>query len=66
MSLPLTRTPYDAELGEITEQDREYANDLLSDLQERPRPAPSVEIVAQWLRKVRYEAVIEDRKKRPI
>lgn len=56
------RTPYDAELGKITAQDHEYAFDLLHDLSMND-PQVDRERVALWLRKVRYEAVIADRKK---
>ncbi len=60
------KTPYDAELGKITDEDREYAADLLGDLGDGLPTDQDREIVAQWLRKVRYEAVIADRKKRGI
>lgn len=58
--------PYDAELGAITEQDREYAADLLGDLADDAPTDEALrrEIVAQWFRKVRYEAVMADRGKR--
>lgn len=59
-------TEYDRELGAITDDDRLNASDVLSDLEEmvtEPR-LERVEVVAQWLRKVRYEAVMADRKKR--
>jgi hypothetical protein len=57
MSAP-TPHDYDAELGKITDQDREYALDLLSDLKDETDEASKPYIVMQWLRKVRYEAVI--------
>lgn len=59
---------YDRELGTITDDDRSNASDLLSDVEEltgSPR-LELVETVAQWLRKVRYEAVMSDRKKRSL
>lgn len=59
---------YDIELGKITDQDREYAADLICDyccaLSGGDTDAYAQEQVAQWLRKVRYEAVIADRAKR--
>lgn len=56
---------YDLELGKITDQDREYARDLLEDdLPEELDPHMRIELVAQWFRKVCYEAVIADRDKR--
>ncbi len=56
---------YDMELGKITDQDREYARDLLEDgLPEETDPHMRLELVAQWFRKVRYEAVMADRKTR--
>lgn len=58
-----TSTPYDQELGRITDEDREYARDLLDDIHDGSTDS-AIEIVAQWLRKARYEAVIADRKKR--
>jgi len=62
------KRPYDSELGKITDQDREYAADLLGDLAD---DAPTdlalrMEITASWLRKVRYEAVMADRKMRAV
>jgi hypothetical protein len=57
-------SPYDAELGKITEQDREYAKDMLEDLAEPGQHETPESIAAYWLRKVRYEAVIADRKTR--
>lgn len=57
---------YDAKLGEITDRDREYAIDLLADLAEACLESEPhrQQIVAEWLRKTRYEAVIADRKVR--
>ena len=56
------KAPYDQELGKITERDREYALDLLDDL--GMIADLHEENVAQWFRKVRYEAVMADREKR--
>lgn len=56
--------PYDEELAKITDQDREYAQDVLDDLAEPGKHETPQSIVAYWLRKVRYEAVMADRKKR--
>lgn len=53
---------YDAALGTITAQDREYAADMADDLSDSDRP---VEIIAEWCRKIRYEAVTADRLARP-
>ena len=55
---------YDAELGKITDQDREYAKDLIEDYEEDKEHGIGVATVAEWLRKVRYEAVMADRKAR--
>ena len=57
---------YDRELGRITEQDREYAREILDDIAdyERTGQGDTIELIAQWLRKVRYEAVIADHAKR--
>ncbi len=63
--MTLGGTPYDAELGKITDQDREYAIDLVDDIDEEVDQVERLRIAAQWLRKVRYEAVIADRKSRP-
>lgn len=61
------RHEYDAELGKITNGDREYARDLLEDdLPEETDVNMRIEIVAQWFRKVRYEAVMADRKLRAV
>src|SRR5438874_1290548 len=54
---------YDRKLGTITAQDREYARDLLDDLNEVD-DEPRDELIAVWFRKVRYEAVIADRSAR--
>lgn len=51
---------YDRELGKITDQDREYASRLLLDLRD-VSPEDELRLVAEWVRKVRYEAVIADR-----
>jgi len=59
------RVPYDAELGNITDQDREYAADLISDFLETEGDEIH-ETVAQWLRNVRYEAVMADRARRAV
>jgi hypothetical protein len=58
------KRPYDAKLGRITEQDREYADDLLCDLSNIDTLKESKQTVAEWFRKVRYEAVMADRKQR--
>ena len=55
---------YDANLGEITVQDREYALDLMADLEDDNEGQSALETIAQWFRKVRYEAVMADRKQR--
>lgn len=55
---------YDRELGRITDQDREYAADLISDLKDVETFEEELRLVAEWFRKVRYEAVLEDRDKR--
>ena len=55
----------DIELSKITAQDHEYAKDLLEDLAEG-MPGEQQTIVAQWLRKSRYEAVMADRKARRV
>lgn len=62
----MNETPdYDRELGRITPQDREYAADLVDDIEDFLDDRPGqIEAAAQWIRKVRYEAVMEDRKKR--
>lgn len=55
----------DTKLGEITEQDREYAAELIADCEEEVDDSQrQLEVVAQWLRKVRHQAVIDDRKNR--
>jgi hypothetical protein len=51
---------YDSELGRITEQDREYAGAMLDDFTDE---WTRLECAAQWLRRVRYEAVMADRKR---
>lgn len=56
--------PYDEKLGEITDQDREYAAELLDDLEMSDPLLQEIQTVAEWFRKVRYEAVIADRKTR--
>ena len=56
---------YDTELGQITDQDREYAVHLIADLHGWDLTREEqLRLVAQWLRKARYEAVIADRDKR--
>jgi len=66
MTTDTTATPYDTELGKITDQDREYAQELIDGYEQAISEAPgyALQEVAQWLRKVRYEAVIADRKSR--
>lgn len=59
-----TEHKYDHELGRISDQDREYAADLISDLKDVETPEEELQLVAEWFRKVRYEAVISDRDKR--
>ena len=54
---------YDRELGKITERDLEYAGDLVTDLNEAPR-GDRIRVASEWLRKVRYEAVMADRNRR--
>lgn len=61
--VPSAPAPYDAELGTITANDREYAIDMVSDLEIDDLEAQA-DTAAQWIRKVRYEAVIADRKRR--
>ena len=56
------KVPYDQELGKLTAQDREHARDLLDDL--GMIGDLHEEDVAQWSRKIRYEAVMADREKR--
>ena len=58
----------DAELIKISDQDREYAYDLLTDLVAvgvtyKPH-SPAKQIIEQWLCKHRYESVMADRKSR--
>ncbi len=56
---------YDAELGKITDRDCEEAEDMLEDLDDDINDrATQLRTAAMWLRKVRYEAVIADRKSR--
>lgn len=57
--------PYDAELGKITEQDREYARDMLEEVGDSTS-SELIQIGAEWFRKARYEAVIQDREKRKL
>lgn len=52
---------YDRDLGKISDKDREYAVEIMDEIANH---TSSLEDVAQWLRKVRYEAVIADRKMR--
>lgn len=52
---------YDRELGKITDQDRKYAAHLLSELKHLETLENKLKLVAEWFRKVRYEAVIADR-----
>lgn len=59
-------TPYDAELGKITDNDREYAIDLVDDLDHENDEGERLRIAAQWLRKAKYEAVMADRKSRAV
>lgn len=50
----------------LSDDDTSNASDLLSDVEEMsgaPRAA-MVQVIAEWLRKVRYEAVMADRKNR--
>jgi hypothetical protein len=58
----------DRELAQVTERDREYATDMMDDLtQEHGMSMPPnvvLETVALWIRKIRYEAVKNDRAKR--
>lgn len=71
MSETTVKHEYDRELGKITEQDREYAGELLMewDCLFTKNPTCStdeldneaIENTARWLRKVRYEAVLSDR-----
>jgi hypothetical protein len=53
----------DDEFAKITDADREYASDLCDDLGIEP-DAENIRTVSEWSRKVRYEAVIADRKAR--
>ena len=63
----MTRHQYDRELGTITAQDREYAAEIIDDIKNPRDPEDaSVEGIAQWVRKIRYEAVIHDRLHRPL
>lgn len=63
--LPAADTKYDRELGRVTPQDREYAAELVDDIEEDINDrAAQVETAALWIRKVRYEAVMADRAKR--
>lgn len=59
---------YDAELGKITEIDREYARDMLEEIGDSTTveliTVELIQIAAEWLRKSRYEAVMADRKNR--
>lgn len=57
------REPYDRELGKITDHDRQSAIDLLDNIYDAQMDE-RLELVAQWIRKCRYEAVIADRKNR--
>lgn len=63
-------TEYDSELGKITDQDREYAGDLIFDYSCVYTDAAgnederALQVVAEWIRKVRYEAVMADRRTR--
>lgn len=61
--LPTADTKYDRELGRVSALDREYAVELLADLDDETE-CDRLEIVAAWLRKARYEAVMADRKHR--
>lgn len=63
--LPTADREYDRELGRITPQDREYAAELVGDIEDEINDADAqVQIAAEWIRKVRYEAVMADRKRR--
>lgn len=62
--LPTADTTYDRELGRITPQDREYAAELVADLDDEISNTDRLDTAAQWIRKVRYEAVMADRKTR--
>lgn len=53
--------PYDPELGTITDQDREYAIDMVNDIDDENDQGERLRIAAEWLRKARYEAVVADR-----
>ena len=57
------KTPYDEELGKISDQDREYAKDMIDDLG-FALDRQDMGVVEEWMRKHRYEAVMADRKSR--
>lgn len=57
----MTESQYDADLGRVTDQDRQYAKEILDEIANH---TSSLNDVAEWLRKVRYEAVMADRKLR--
>lgn len=60
----MTQREYDAELGRITEDDRSHAADILCDISDSADLEYREQTVAEWVRKIRYEAVMADRKRR--
>lgn len=55
--------PLDTDLAKITSKDKDNAREICRDLDVKINEE-NVYKVAEWLRKVRYEAVTADRKER--
>ncbi len=57
---------YDQELGKITDHDRECASEIIDEVEENIAEGRTeqIRLIAEWVRKIRYEAVIADRSRR--